>query len=252
MAGKLLGLTSDWGKERSVGEDWRLRDTPMFRPPRYSDDQLSLRLLSEQSDQMYSCLMLGTIWFWYTWLYWYRASCLMYWPTISSTSTIKTLQKLDSASPVRHVCYHFKFQIFVNGIKEYPNKVACHSFYRFKIQCTKILKTNSFLFFEYHVWALTMADFWQHWRLIFLFRDGGIELGGGAVVWWIVVRNRLQTLAVWMVLISSAVWGISHIIQSLHGFCYCSISTWKQNEKFLILFQKILSLHQEAVLKNIL
>lgn len=77
-----------------------------------------------------------------------------------------------------------------------------------------ILKTNSFLFFEYHVWALTMADFWQHWRLIFLFRDGGIELGGGAVVWWIVVRNRLQTLAVWMVLISSAVWGISHIIQS--------------------------------------
>lgn len=119
----------------------------------------------------------------------------------------------------------------LSRIKEYPNKVAFHSFYRFKIQSTKILKTNSF-FFEYQVWVLTMADFWEHWRLIFLFRDGGIELGGGAVVWWIVVRNRLQTLAVWMVLISSAVWGISHIIQSLHGFCYCSISTWKQNEKF--------------------
>lgn len=178
MAGKLLGLTSDWGKERSVGEDWRLRDTPMLRPPRYSEDQLSLRLLSEQSDQMYSCLMLGTIWFWYTWLYWYRASCLMYWPTISSTSTIKTLQKLDSASQVQHVCYHFKFQNFVNGVKEYANKVACHSFYRFKIQCTKILKTNSFF-----VWISSVSIY--HGRFLAALEvDISVQGWGDRTRWW--------------------------------------------------------------------
>lgn len=67
----------------------------------------------------------------------------------------------------------------LSRIREYPNKVAFHSFYRFKIQSTKILKTNSFFFF----WISSVSTY--HGRFLAALEvDISVQGWGDRTRWW--------------------------------------------------------------------